>query len=140
MTEIKLFFLLVLYTLEGVSYGWVVGLPLMFLTFLAIILKNPFNQQMSSSRRFLLLTPFLITFLILLIGTVFAHRNSHTEAPKWPVYLLLGVASMHIPLGIYLVWKNKDYRWSIVAINLLQIYISICSLFIAGMSVTGDWL
>jgi len=141
MNKIQYFFWLMLQTWSGMSYDWKISLTLLIIALLTLLLNNPFRHKSSTRQNLLfLLMPFAVTFMIFLIGTIFAHNNSHSLPPKWPVYLLIGMASLHIPLGGFLVWKMKGFRWMTITLNIFQMQLSRWALFVAGMSVTGDWL
>jgi hypothetical protein len=140
MNKVQYFIWLVTQTLSAHHLEWKMSLTLVFIALVALFINNPFKSKSFTYKNLLLLTPFAITVMLLFIGTMFVHNNQQIEAPKWPVYLLLGVASMHIPLGFYLAWKMKGFRWSTIALNIFQMNLSRWALFVSWMSVTGDWL
>jgi hypothetical protein len=140
MNKVQYFIWLSTQTWYGLHMEWKTSLTLALIALVALIINNPFKPKSFTHRNLLLLTPFAITLILLFIGTMFVHNNHQIEAPKWPVYLLMGVASMHIPLGFYLIWNIKEFRWSTIALNIFQIDLSRWALFVAGMSVSGDWL
>jgi hypothetical protein len=119
---------------------WKTSLTLALIALVALLISNPFKSKSFTYGNLLLLTPFAITLILLFIGTMFVHNRHQIEAPNWPVYLLLSVAAMHIPLGLFLVWKMTGFRWSTIALNIFQMNLSRWALFVAWMSVSGDWL
>src|ERR1700690_2508905 len=137
MIKIKYFFWLILQTGLSISYYWKISLPLLIIALLTLLLNNPFKSKSFTQQNLLLLMPFVITLMIFLTGTILAHNDSHSLPPKWPAYLLIGMASLHLPLGGFLVWKMKDFRLGTIALNIFQMLLSLCALFIATMSVTG---
>jgi len=140
MIKIKYLFWLVMQTGLSISYYWKISLPLLIITLLALLLNNPFKHKSLTQQNLLLLIPFAITVMIFLIGTILAHNDSQSLPPRWPAYLLIGIASLHLPLGSFLVWKMKGFRLGTIALNIFQMLLSLCALFVATMSVTGDWL
>jgi hypothetical protein len=140
MRKIQYFFWLIKQSWLGISYDWKISLTLLIIALIALLLNKPFKRKSFTRQNLLLLMPFAITVMLFLMGTILAHDNSHALAPTWPVYLLIGIAMLHIPLGGFLAWKMKGFRWSTIALNIFQMQLSRWALFVVGMSVTGDWL
>src|ERR1700678_479986 len=92
-------------------------------------------------RHFSVFSPFLETLLIIILGSVIAHSsNSQREARSWPSYRIDALLLIQLPVSIWVVWLMKGYRWfSVFTVGLEQWFCLACA-FVAGMSVTGDWL
>jgi len=138
MNRLQYFIWLFTQTWHVHHFEWKTNLVLALTALVALVINNPFKPKSFKYGNLLLLTPFVITLILLLIGTMFMHNNYRADAPQWPVYILLGVVLMHIPLGLYLTWKMKGFRWSTIALNIFQMNLSRWALFVAIVSVSGD--
>jgi len=124
VNSFQYFFWLATQVWSGITFSWQTSLIVIVVAFIGLILNNPFAPSKYSYKNLLLLAPFGITFLILLIGTVFVHNDPHLRAPQWPTLLLIVIALSHIPLTILLVIKMKGFRLATIALNALQIWCS----------------
>ena len=140
MNNLHNFFWLMKQVWSGITYSGPISLTMASVAIIALALNNPFVYRNYTHKHLLLLTPFFLTFLLLLIGAIFAHNDSQSSAPEWPATLLTFIALVHIPLAAFLIWKMKGFRWATVALCPIQIWCSYWALFVASMSVTGDWL
>jgi ABC-type sugar transport system permease subunit len=113
--------------------------PLTWLFFvpviITIVLNNPFRKGQSA--HVWIFTPFLITAIILALGTI---RRYDGDKPiidaSFPSILLL----VHIPVAGILIYWLKDFRWFTAALTLFQVWLSLVAAFISLMSISGDWL
>jgi hypothetical protein len=86
------------------------------------------------------LVPFLFTVFMLLFGTIMNHNISDGIAPSWPGYALFGLAISQLICTGLLIYKMKGIRWATISLGVFQLLCSTATWFVAGMSVTGDWL
>jgi hypothetical protein len=75
------------------------------------------------------------------LGAVMAHPStSQSLAPSWPSYVVLALLIVQLLVSIWVVWMMRDYRWFSAFTVALEQWFGLACAFVAGMSVTGDWL
>jgi hypothetical protein len=77
--------------------------------------------------------------LTIVIGERFA-ANSSATPNKIGSLLLNGLELVVLLFGIYCVYRAKGLRWFTAALVVAELWILLAAGFIAGMSVSGDWL
>lgn len=140
MKGIKEFFWLFMQMWYGPREEMLVAIGLIIIVaatcfYIHIIRRHSFNKI-----ELLALIPFITMFLLLFWGTLFAHQDSQIAAPQWPSYVILAIFACHIPVCGFVIWKAKGFRLLAVEISLLAGWCAFWAFFVAGMSVTGDWL
>lgn len=107
------------------------------------LVKRPFRQD-RWKREYLLVFANLLFFPgILVVGILGAVDPSAVPRPKpnpFAVWASNGMFFLPIALGIYWIWRMKGLRWFALATVLMQQWILLAAGFIAGMSLSGDWL
>ncbi len=89
----------------------------------------------------MIFSPLAVTLLILLWGAVMEHPGtSQSLAPTWPSYVVLALLIVQALVSIWVVWAMKGYRWFSAFTVALEQWFALACAFVAGMSVTGDWL
>jgi hypothetical protein len=122
--------------ISALLYFWPVTLVLAVAFAIALALKSPFTISGSFRRRHLsVFLPLLVTLLILIWGTVM-----HDSQTSWPDYIVDALVITQFSVGIWVIWFMKGYRWFSVFAVALQQWLGLACAFVAGMSVTGDWL
>jgi len=95
-----------------------------------------------SGRKNLYLLPFVLLVgfpLSLAIAVVFA-APSPTSPSHAGSFLLNALELLALLFGIYCVYRAKGVRWFAAAIVVATLWLLLVAGFIAGMSVSGDWL
>ena len=104
-------------------------------------LNGPVRKGQFRIRQLFLLTPLLLTAAIIIWGVILHHdTSSQTLAPRWPTYIIDSLLILHLPLAVVLVRQTRGHRWFASCVIALELWFSLCAAFVAGMSVTGDWL
>jgi len=111
---------------------------LLVIVALALAVNSPFARSRYHHGNWLIFTPVLITFLILLVGTVFEYESG--RSPLFPQLLNVTLALLHLPILGLLLRKLPGVRWFTAAANLLIMWCSWWAWFVSAMSVSGDWL
>ena len=141
INSIQHFFWLAQQTLGGCLYFWQLGLILLLSSILALIFNKQFKSKLINKKIFLVLTSFIFTLLILLVGTVFQKDNSLLNvSANIAEIVLMSIAAVQIIYSLYLIWLLKGFMLFTLLFSLLIIYISLWACFVASMSVSGDWL
>lgn len=84
---------------------------------------------------------FLIPVIIVLLGTFFRHRADSQPSPtQWLIYTALLLCALQIPIGIYIALEVKQSRFLIASLTAVQIFVSFIAMFVASMSIGGDWI
>jgi hypothetical protein len=129
--------------ISALFYFWPISLILVAGFIVTLLVRSPFIGSGSTfhRRHLVVLSPLFVTLLIIILGTVMAHPStSQSQAPSWPSYLVDAFLLIQLLVSIWVVWLMKGYRWfSVFTVGLEQWFGLACA-FIAGMSVTGDWL
>ena len=129
--------------MSALVYFWPVTLTLAAGFVLTLVVRSPLVGSGSPFRRrhLLVLSPLAVTLLILVWGSVMHHPStSQSLAPNWPGYVVLALIIIQFLVGIWVVWTMKGYRWFSAFTVALEQWFGLASAFVAGMSVTGDWL
>jgi hypothetical protein len=77
--------------------------------------------------------------LTIVFGERFAAISPATPN-KMGSLLLNGLELVALLFGIYCVYRAKGLRWFTAALVVAELWILLAAGFIAGMSVSGDWL
>jgi hypothetical protein len=128
---------------SALCYFWPVTLALLIPFVIALALKSPFVGPRSkfSRRHLLVFLPMTVTLLILVLGAVMEHPgDSPNLAPNWPGYVVQALFFAQMATSIWVVWQMKGYRLFSIFTVMLELWLALACTFIAGMSVTGDWL
>lgn len=127
--------------LSVLFYYWPVTLVLVIGLVVALARKSPPLGAQFRLRHLFVLTPLIVTLLILLWGMVMEHpSNSQTLAPSWPSYVVLALLVGQVLVSIWVVWAMKGYRWVTAFMVALEQWFGLACAFVATMSVSGDWL
>ena len=122
-------------------YFWPVTVVLVAGVVATLALKFPLLRSQFCSRYLLIFSPLAVTLLTLLWGALMHHPStSQTPAPSWPSYVVLALLTVQILISIWVVWLMKGYRWFSAFTVMLEQWFGLACAFVAGMSVTGDWL
>lgn len=123
---------------DGITYLWFISLGLLVALLVAVVLNSPFRRGRYHPRNWLSLSPALITFAILVVGTTFEYNSE--KSVSWPQFLNIALGILHLPaLGI-LLWRLPGIRWFTAAVNFLIMWCSWWAWFVSAMSISGDWL
>ena len=120
---------------------WCITLPLFLLAVLAIS-KNYFVDKTPYARRHLLaFIPFAFPPLLLVYGTLFEHTLTKTaHVPAWQTMIVWGIAISQVSINGLCFAIFKGMRLSVLALTLLQGWLSLFPFFVAVMSISGVWL
>ena len=126
---------------SSLVYCWPVTLILAVGCLVTAVVKSPFRPFQFRARHSLILAPLLVSLLILVWGAVMEHpSDSQSLAPTWPSYVVLALVVAQLLTGIYVVCVMKGNRWFSAFAVALEQWFGLACAFVAGMSVTGDWL
>jgi hypothetical protein len=129
--------------MSALFYFWPVTLALVIPFIITLALKSPFmgSEPKFCRRHLSVFLPLAVTLLILVWGTVMEHpSDSQSLAPSWPSYVVDALLIIQLLVSIWVVWFMKGYRWFSVFTVVLEQWFALACAFVAGMSVTGDWL
>jgi hypothetical protein len=124
-------------------YFWPVTLALIIPFVITLAFRSPFVGPGSKfSRRHLsVFLPMTATLLILFWGAVMKHPgDSPNLGPSWPGYIVQALFFVQLAASIWAVWLMKGYRLFSIFTVVLELWFALACAFIAGMSVTRDWL
>ena len=128
-------------TLEMMLYCWPVTLPLVIGFCVVNFLNSPFRNSPFTKNHLLVFVPLIIPLLILLWAIIMHHPiHSQGLAPAWPTYVVFALLIIQLIVSIGIIYLMKGYRWFSIFAALLEFWFGLICGFIAGMSVTGDWL
>jgi len=120
---------------------WYITLPLFMLVVLAIG-KNYFVDKTPYARRHLLaFIPFVFPPLLLICGTLFEHTLTKTaHVPTWQTMIVWGIVISQAAINGLCFATFKGMRLSVLALTILQGWLSLFPFFVAVMSISGVWL
>jgi len=129
--------------MDGLFYFWPITLTLVVGIVVTFAMKPPFvgSDIKFRSRHLFVLLPLATTSLILVLGTVMEHSStSQNPASRWPSYAVLALFGVQLLISIWIVWLMKGYRWFSAFAVALQQWFALWCVFVAGISIAGDWL
>ncbi len=143
MEHLEYTFWLAAQAMSALFYFWPITLALVAGFIITFAVRSPFFGSGSKFYRhhLFVLLPLVVTLLILIFGAVMEHPStSQNQAPSWPSYVVDALVIVQLFISIWVVWFMKGYRWFSVFTVALEQWFAIACAFVAGMSVTGDWL
>ena len=108
----------------------------------AFIRQQPFRSGLWRSSHWLVFTQLLFFPALITVGVLFPAVNSWHN-PKENAMgrrLLDGLLYLSLATGGFWLWRMRGLRWLSASLLLLQEVVLLTAGFIAGMSVSGDWL
>ena len=111
---------------------------------LAAIKQRPFKRELWKPYPWLVLTHLLFFPAVIAAGVVWANPVTNPTVPHHAVEAgrrsldLLWYASL--ASCAWWIWRMRGFRWFATSLMFLVEVPVFCGLFIAGMSVAGDWL
>ncbi len=110
----------------------------------ATLRQRPVHRELWKPHHWLVVTHLLFFPAVIAVGVIWANPVTNPTFPHHPIATgtrmldLLFYASL-VSCALW-VWRMKGFRWFATSLMLLAEVPVLCGLFIAGMSVAGDWL
>jgi hypothetical protein len=133
------FFWLTSGALQGLYYAWPVTLILSLLIVAAAVYTFVFKRTGFRQRYVVVLSPLLLSLLVLVWGTLMAHGGA-TRGPAWVSNVVGILFLLHIPLAIGVFYFVRGVRLFGATVMLLELWFGWLCMFIAAMSVSNVWL
>jgi hypothetical protein len=120
---------------DGIPSTMTVGLMVLVVlgciwTFL--IRKHPFKKSL-----IWIFSPFFITFLILLIGTIFRERDTLVAYRKWTLDIVWVVLFTHIPVAGILMYYFRKYIVLVLVCSVFITWVSLHAVMMSCFSISG---
>lgn len=119
-------------------------IPLLILFLLAVIKNYWIDKTPYRPVHLLALVPCLFPIAMLIWGTLYEHTTSQgmvsIKEPEWLYGVMRGLVVIQLLVNIGCLVYFKGLRLSIVTLALLQGFLTLFSLLVAGMSIEGTWL
>jgi len=120
------------FLLAAISLGW------------AAIKQRPFKTRLWRKQYWLVLSHLIFFGAAIIIGVLWANPMAnptvrHRANPSAAVYLDV-VAYCSLASCGFWVWRMRGIRWLAASLMTLAEVITWGAVFVAGMSITGDWL
>ena len=126
---------------SALLYYWPVTAALVAGVIATLALKLRLLRSELRARHLLIFLPLAVTLLILFWGAVMEHPStSQSLAPSWPSYVVWALLVLQLLVSIWVVWAMRGYRWFSAFTVALEQWFGLACAFVAGMSITGDWL
>ena len=111
----------------------------------ALVVQNPFGKGRWKSSYWFVLTQCLFYPAVIAVGVIFAAgpRRPFDPLPKVPPVADMAMDTLTVlslALGIFWIYRLKGLRWITFCFVALQLLFLCGALFVAGMSITGDWI
>ena len=129
----------------GLLYPWPVTAALVCLVAIGLVLAR---RQLSTGLRgwFFQLAPFVIPVAVLAVGSIYQCESCSPSSVgqgvrhAWAAHLIDALLLVQIGAAVWLVSKAKGWRLMSSAIQALSLWCTVWASFLAGMSISGDWL
>lgn len=141
MSSWSMFLTYTLWAIESLLYGpsLFITLALVIQFIIALIMQKPFGRGARRAIHWFSLASFVLFPLVTAVG-VAGSRPHGAAIQRWAVYTVAFLFCTSLFWAIVVVWKMKGFRWFAVSASLLALWLGLGGLFIAGMSISGDWL
>jgi hypothetical protein len=83
---------------------------------------------------------YAVPFLILVWGTLMHYEEATDAGPVWRTYIIGALLLCFVSLVLLSIWRFVGSRLVTFGLLLPPAWFSLCTAFIAGMSVTNDWI
>jgi hypothetical protein len=98
--------------------------------------KSPFHN-----RHLLTLFPFLFPVLLLIWGSLFEHtKTTDTSVPEWQLLVPNALLVLQLLINLTCFYAFTGVRLSVLALALMQAYLTLFTWLIATMSIRNEWL
>lgn len=126
-----------------IAFHWVA-----LLFFAAFLVLGFTRQSYKSKRATFSWLPFFFVFFsasVLVLGTMFMYVPPDNQpwlrnTSKLPLILVNCVLFVQLVASGLAVYKLKDSRWTSLVLVIFFLWVSFWAWFVAGMSISGDWL
>jgi len=119
---------------------WILGL--LSLTSLTVCLACTRQKIMARWRSsyWLIFSQLLFFPIVVAVGMLFRAETGAVRPNVFGVRCLYAIIALSLALGCFWIYRLKGLCWLAVSLVVLQEALLSGTLFIAGMSVTGDWI
>jgi hypothetical protein len=131
--------------LSGQALGSIWLALIVILPLFALVFAIQFYKHKKITFTWLPCFLFFFPALILILGTIFRYSSPDDQPwlknpSKLPLILISCVFFVEFITSAFLVYRLKNFRWIALIWAIFFLVISFFAWFVAGMSVTGDWL
>lgn len=140
MNYVTYTFWLAVQSWSALRYYWPITLALVVALVAVSTFNFPFSRSRFRRQHLLVFVPLGVSLLILIWGSVMRHSDQQSLAPVWPSRVVFGLLIAQLLAATGVVCAMKGYRWFSAAAVLFEQWVGAAFAFVAGMSVTGDWL
>jgi hypothetical protein len=108
----------------------------------AFVRQQPFRRQLWRTSYWLIFTQMLFSPAMVAVGVLFPAVGVRPDLKENVMghRLLDGLFYLSLATSAFWVWRMRGLRWVAASLLLLQQVMLIGAGFVAGMSVSGDWL
>ena len=144
--RLEYFLRLTRWAIEGLAWAWPVTLVLLVGLFLTATLARRDIRVWARPQALWQLLPLFIPFVVLVLGSWFACENCSPSSLGqghryvWAMRVADGLLALQLVVSAWLVWTASPVRLLAAVFQLLLFWCSLSAAFIAGMSISGDWL
>ncbi|HEX7860755.1 MAG TPA: hypothetical protein VF773_10540 [Verrucomicrobiae bacterium] len=104
-----------------------------------VVIKVAKRDNDWRARQLIVFVPLAIAFSKLLWGALMRSPGTGSR-PDWTFQVILILLAAQFLASVWVIWKMKGFRWIALFAVALQFWFGLGSAFVAGMSITGDWL
>jgi CDP-diglyceride synthetase len=135
MNTVSYLFWLTKMAFSVVVYAWFISVPLFAACVIATVRAWRVGDRDGRAKIRGLRALYCFPAFMLILGTIFRKHPA-----VWLNYGVWGFMILLVCLGIVLVVRLRGVRLAASSHMLVVIWLSLCSLFVAGMSISDDWL
>ena len=110
----------------------------------AAIRQNPFKKHLWKPYHWLVLTHLLFFPAAIIVGVIWTNPVTNPTIPHRPIETVKRLLDIlwyaSLASSAWWIWRMKGFRWFAASLMVLAQVPVLCSLFVAEMSVAGDWL
>ena len=127
------FLWLTLQVLKSLLGGWPVTAILLLLIGIAGCHSLLFKRSQFRRRNILLLSPLLLSLLVLVWGTIMANSGT-TSVPAWAYYVLGILCLLHLLVALRVIYLMRGLRWFAASVLLFELWVAFLCSLIAALS------
>lgn len=138
MNLFKQFFWLFTQVYSALRHYWYINCIILAVIAVTIFFRINNVKQITINQLVFLIVQFIFPIIVLLWGAIFTEAKSmYIILSNFLIYFTLIIALIYL---IFLLRKIPTNKILVLSIFLLQAWLTLITLFISGMSISGNWL
>jgi hypothetical protein len=133
-------------TIGFMRFGWPVTIGLAGAAVASVAVSCHRSRRSPGRGAWISLLVVVIPAAVLALGAVWACERCSPSAlgegvrHSWAMRAGDALVGLQVVVAAWSVWRNPGWRISLASVHALVLWATLCAAFMAGMSMSGDWL